>query len=127
MAEPDRLQLGEPVAAAGVADEDWSLVADQLATATSEDGWAIGEARPVLSASVGRGPSDAQGVQRDSAADLGATLYWRSKSWWLAGTKEWRRKEVGMVELSEELRRNAPKFRLDPSRKGWRRTFHGYC
>jgi hypothetical protein len=37
MAEPDRLQLGKPVAAAGAAEEDRELVADQL-TATVTGG-----------------------------------------------------------------------------------------
>jgi hypothetical protein len=37
MAEPDRLQLGKPVAAAGAAQEDRELVADQLAATVGED------------------------------------------------------------------------------------------
>ena len=63
---------GEPVAAAGAAEEDRSLVADQLATAAGEDGRAVGEARPVLLAAVSGRSSDAAGVRGDSAEDLGA-------------------------------------------------------
>jgi len=37
LAEPDRLQLGKPLAAAGAAEEDPELVADQLAAAAGED------------------------------------------------------------------------------------------
>ena len=63
---------GEPVAAAGAAEEDRSLVADQLATATGEDGRAFGETCPVLLAAVSGSSSDAAGVRGDSAEDLGA-------------------------------------------------------
>jgi hypothetical protein len=58
-AEPAGLQLGEPVAAAGVAQANRELVADQLAAAVGEDRRASGEARPVLLAAVGGEPSDA--------------------------------------------------------------------
>ena len=75
-----RLQLsvlaynpGEPVAAAGDAEEDRSLVADQLAAAAGEDGWPIGEARPLLLAAVSGRASDPASVRGNSAADLGAT------------------------------------------------------
>src|ERR1700674_3433948 len=74
VAERDGLQPGEPVAAVGAAEEDWSLVADELATAAGEDGRAVGETCPVLLAPVGRGPSDAPGVRGDSAADLGDAI-----------------------------------------------------
>lgn len=70
--EPIGLQPGEPVAATGAAQEDRSLVADQLATAVSEDGRAIGETRPLLLALAGRRSSDAAGVRGDSSKDLGA-------------------------------------------------------
>src|ERR1039458_3959111 len=95
MAEPDRLQLGQSVAAVGAAEEDWSLVADQLATAVSEDGRAVGEARPILLAPVGRGPSDAQGVQRDSAADLGAAIAGGVRAGGLTGRKGSEEKKEG--------------------------------
>ena len=44
MVECDRLQPGEPVAAAGAAQKDRSLVADQLATEVGEDGRPLSEA-----------------------------------------------------------------------------------
>src|SRR6266849_4541402 len=74
MAEPDRLQPGKPVAAAGAAEEDRELVADQLAAAAGEDGRAVGETCALLLASVGRGPSDAPSFRGDFAEDLGVTV-----------------------------------------------------
>ena len=43
MAEPDRLQLGKPVAAAGATEEDQQLVADEFAAAAGENGRTAGE------------------------------------------------------------------------------------
>jgi hypothetical protein len=93
--------------AAGAAEEDRELVADQLATTAGEDRRQAGQARPVLLACVGRGPFDAPGVRGDSAADLGACLYRWGKSWRLAGTKGWRRKEGGTVECPRNGQRRA--------------------
>ena len=42
------LQPGESVATAGVAEPDRQLVVDAPAAAIGEDGWPIGQARPVL-------------------------------------------------------------------------------
>ena len=72
MAELDRVQPGEPVAAAGAAEEDRSLVADQLAAAAGEDGRPVGEACALLLAAVSGRSSDAAGVRGDFAAHLGA-------------------------------------------------------
>ena len=69
MAEPDRLQLGKPVAAAGAAEEDRERVADQFAATVGEDGWQAGQARPVLLADAGRKPSDAAVVREHGPAD----------------------------------------------------------
>ena len=55
LAEPDRLQLGQPLAAAGAAEEDRRLVVEQLAAAVGEDGWPIDQARPLLLAAAGGG------------------------------------------------------------------------
>ena len=68
MAEPDRLQLGKPVAAVGVAEEDRELVADQFAAAAGEDRGQAGPARAVL-ADVGREPSHAAVVREHSPPD----------------------------------------------------------
>ena len=52
--------------------EDRLLVADQLATATGEDGWPTGDARLVLLVADSGRASDAAGVRGDIAEDLGA-------------------------------------------------------
>ena len=72
MVECDRLQPGEPVAAAGAAQKDRSLVADQLATEVGEDGRALSEACALPLAAVGGRSSDAAGVRGDFADDLGS-------------------------------------------------------
>src|ERR1043166_5772797 len=72
MAEPDRVQPGEPVPAAGAAGEDRQLVTDQLAETVGEDRWQAGEACPVLLAAAGGESSDAAGVRKHGAADRGA-------------------------------------------------------
>ena len=69
LAECDRLQSGEPVAAAGAAQENGQVVTDQLAAAAGEDGRPAGEACPILLASVGGESSDAPAVCVDGAAD----------------------------------------------------------
>ena len=56
LAEPDRLQLGKPLAAAGAAEEDRELVADQFAATAGEDGRETDQACAVLLAD-GRGAS----------------------------------------------------------------------
>jgi len=71
LAERDRVQSGEPVAAAGAAPEDRQLVLNHLAAATGDDGRSAGEARPLLLAAVGRRTSDAAPVRSDGVADDG--------------------------------------------------------
>jgi hypothetical protein len=48
VAEPDRLQPGQPVAAVGVASTDRSLIADHFVAATAENQRAFDKARPIL-------------------------------------------------------------------------------
>jgi hypothetical protein len=72
VAECDRLQPGQPVAATGAAEEDRWLVLDQSTAAAGENGWAAGETRPVLLAAAGRESSDAATVWKHGAADRGA-------------------------------------------------------
>ena len=48
------------------------LVADQSPAAPRQDGWAAGQARPVLLAPAGREPPDPTPVRVDAPADLGA-------------------------------------------------------
>src|SRR2546426_254616 len=54
LAECDRLQSGQPVATASVAEEDWELVADELAAAAGEDGRSACETCALLLAFAGR-------------------------------------------------------------------------
>ena len=63
--ERDSLQPGESLAAAGVAEPDRQLVVDEPAAAIGEDGWPIGQARPVLLAAVDREPSDQAALRGD--------------------------------------------------------------
>ena len=59
MAERDRLQPRDSVAAVGVASTNRDLVADQFAAAFGENRRSIGQARTVLLAVVGGEPSHA--------------------------------------------------------------------
>jgi hypothetical protein len=68
-AEPDRLQLGKPLAAAGAAEENRELVADQFAAAAGEDTRQAGQARPMLLADAGREPSQTAAVRGHGPAD----------------------------------------------------------
>src|ERR1017187_6745848 len=67
-AQRDRLQPRQPMAAAGAAEEDRELVADEFAATAGENGRAIGEACPVLLADAGGEPSDEAAVWRHGAA-----------------------------------------------------------
>ena len=71
-AEPAGLQPGQLVAAAGVAQGNRELVADQLAATTGEDGWTAGETCSLLLAFSGGRTSDAAAVWEYGAADRGA-------------------------------------------------------
>jgi hypothetical protein len=53
----------------GSAAEDRQLVADEFAATVGEDGWPIGQARPVLLADVGREPSDQAALLCDGRKD----------------------------------------------------------
>src|ERR1017187_9119582 len=71
-AEPAGLQPGEFVAAAGAAQANRELVADQLAAAAGEDRWTAGEACPLLLAFAGGEPSDETAFWKYGAADRDA-------------------------------------------------------
>jgi len=64
------LQLGQPVASAGAAEENRRLVADELAAAAREDWRATDQACQVLLAVAGRGTSASAAVWPDASADL---------------------------------------------------------
>src|SRR5664279_5161281 len=68
-AEPAGLQPGEFVAAAGVAQANRELVADQLAAAPGEDGRTAGEACPLLLATAGGRASEPAAVRGDAGTD----------------------------------------------------------
>jgi hypothetical protein len=60
---------GESVAAAGAAEEDLEVVADQFAATAGEDGRQAGEARPVLLVAAGRDTSHTAVVRGHGWAD----------------------------------------------------------
>jgi len=72
VAERDRLQPGQPVAAGGVAGADRRLVADQLAAAVGENRRAFDKACPVLLVAAGGESSDAPALRKHAAEDRGA-------------------------------------------------------
>jgi hypothetical protein len=87
VAERDGLQLGQPLAAAGAAEEDRQLVAYEFAAAAGENRRPVGEARAVLLADAGGERTDPAVVWGDGAKDCrlagGNWLErgcWRSKS-----------------------------------------------
>jgi hypothetical protein len=73
----ERLQPGQPVAAAGAAEGNRNVVVDQLAATVGEDRWTAGEACPLPPAFAGGKPSDEAAVweygatHRDAAAASG--------------------------------------------------------
>ena len=71
-AQPAGLHAGEFVASAGVTKANRELVAHEFAATTGEDGRTAGEARTVLLALMGGGPSDEAALQEYGAADRGA-------------------------------------------------------
>src|SRR5207253_7591208 len=71
LAECDRLQSGQPVATASVAEEDWELVADELAAAAGEDGRSAGETCALLLAFAGRRTSESEAVRQHAENDRG--------------------------------------------------------
>lgn len=74
MAERDRLQPRKLVAAAGAAEENRQMVADEPATEAGEDRRPAGKARPLLLAAAGRESSDAPPLRVDGTADRVAAL-----------------------------------------------------
>src|ERR1019366_1634180 len=74
VAELDRLQPREPVAAAGAAAADRHVVADQLAAAAGENRRAFDQACPVLLVAACGEPSDAPALRKHAAEDRGAAV-----------------------------------------------------
>jgi hypothetical protein len=67
VAERHRLQLGQPMAAAGAARADREVVANQLAAAAGENRRAFNQARTLLLAVAGGEPSDAAAFREHAA------------------------------------------------------------
>src|SRR6202040_4101762 len=81
-AECAGVQPRESLAAAGAATANRQLVADQSPAAPRQDGWAAGEARPLLLAPAGGESPDAAAVRVDAPADRGA-----ARADWLTGVR----------------------------------------
>src|SRR5260370_34163253 len=54
-----------------VAEEDWELVADELAAAAGEDGWSAGETCALLLAVAGRRTFESEAVRQHAENDRG--------------------------------------------------------
>ena len=115
VAQRDRLQFGELVAAFGVAAQDCQLVADEHAAAVGEDRRSAGETRPILLAAAGREPSDAATVRGHGRADRGAALASRVES--ATGRRKPGGSKQGDGEVSEKSYGNGSRRRLSPSRR----------
>jgi CheY-like chemotaxis protein len=77
VAERDRLQPGEPLAATRVAETDRHLATDESAATPDEDGWPAREARPVLLAAAGRKARDPASIWGRSCSGLRRCQYLR--------------------------------------------------
>ena len=74
MAERHRLQLGQPMAAAGAARADREVVANQLAAAAGENRRAFNKACTLLLAVAGGEPSDAAAFREHAAENCDAAV-----------------------------------------------------
>jgi len=102
VADCDRLQPGEPVAAAGATAADWQLVVDEPAAAVGKDGWSAPETRPVLLAAAGGESLDSTTLRHHGTADRAAALprrvvtaTWRRETWQSKGDGEVPKKSHG--------------------------------
>ena len=73
-AKRDRLQCGEPVAAAGVSERDGEVVADELAGTAGEDGRWADETCPLVQAPAGRQSSDEAALRKHAVQGRGTTI-----------------------------------------------------
>ena len=71
MAERDRIQPGQPVAAAGAAEGRREVFLDELAATASEERRPVGKVCSLLMAAAGGEPSDAAPVRKHAAAHGG--------------------------------------------------------
>ena len=71
VAERDRIQLGQPLAAAGAAEGNRNVVINEFAATVGEDGRQEGQTCPLLLATAGGEPSHTALVRKHAAADRG--------------------------------------------------------
>src|SRR2546422_8032539 len=107
LADCDRLQSGKPVATASVAEEDWELVADELAAAAGKDGRSAGETCVLLLAFAGRRTSESEAVRQHAENDRG-----------VAAAGQLANQDKKANERSEAIQRDRKSTRLNSS--------HGY-
>src|SRR5437879_4511938 len=111
LAECDRLQSGQPVATASVAEEDWELVADELAAAAGEDGRSACETCALLLAFAGRRTSESEAVRQHAENDRGVAAAGRLANQDRKQTSA-RKPSSGEVKQRGRLRRANPAQRL---------------
>jgi hypothetical protein len=114
-AECDRLQSGKPLAAAGAADEDRDLVADQFATAVGEDRRTAGQTRPLLMAVAGGEPPDAATLWGHRQVDGFAALARGIE--FAAGRRKYGESGRGDGEVSEQSHGKRVKVPVDAKPK----------
>src|SRR5437899_1547793 len=127
LAECDRLQSGQPVATASVAEEDWELVADELAAAAGEDGRPAGETCALLLAFAGRRTSESEAVRQHAENDRGVAAAGRLAN---QDRKQTSARKPSSGEVSAAMQTRAGKFTSAPT-TSWcgtpRRVVTGAC
>src|SRR2546427_8247423 len=108
LAECDRLQSGQPVATASVAEEDWELVADELAAAAGEDGRLAGETCALLLAFAGRRTSGSEAVRQHAENDRGVAAAGRLANQDRKQTSGRKRHPAGKCQRRGKLGRAKP-------------------
>jgi len=96
------------LAAAGAAEADRKLVADEATATAGEDVRTIGETRPLLLAATGGEPPDAAAVRKHAAADRGVGRASRVaiNSW----RRAWRRRCQREVSMQPGRKQAFPGF-----------------
>jgi hypothetical protein len=120
VAERDRIQPGQPVAAAGVAEGNRYVIINQFAATAGEDGRVAGKACPLLLAIVGGEPSDVAPVRKHAAADGGSATASRVGA--AAMRNQSGRWGVDEEVSEKSLRNGANHGFLVPAKAVWRTT-----
>ena len=111
-------QPRQPVAAAGAADADRHVVADQSPAAPRQDGWAAGQARAVLLAVAGGESSDPTPVRGNPSADLGAARADRLTGR-CHGVRLSRGRHQGTITATENIDRSAGSLAYHVADRWW--------